>query len=105
MGSIRIYKKNGKKFRISFFRVMPYNWDYYNVNEFNQGSDRGICLEMTAIIALKVGLEKLMGFPESEGMMSLKKRKNIISLEGIKRVIQDIENGKLNLNNEEAVEN
>lgn len=100
MGSIRIYLKNGNKFRISFFRVTPYNWSYYNIQKFNEGSDEGISLEMAAIIAWKVGVDKLEGFPENEGVTSTNKRENIISIEGIRRVIRVLERGGIEFEGE-----
>lgn len=103
MGSLLIFLKNGKKFRISFFRVLPYNHKYYKLEEFKQGKDEGISLELAGIIAWKIGINKFYNLPEEEGVTSTGNRENMISVEGIQRVVRRLERGDIEFEGEEKI--
>ena len=94
---IRIIKKDGKHFDISAVYVKPYNPMKFfgqNAKAFDNGNNRWTVGELLGIIAWKIGIDKLVGFPEKEEYNSSGRRLHIFSMDMIEKVVKEIEEGK-----------
>ena len=91
----RIYRKDGKKFVVNCFGVKPYNWMTYRPEQYYQGKDRGINLEMLGIIAWKIGLDKMVKFPEKSKRNMVGGRMFDLSMEGMQGIIEAINRHEL----------
>ncbi len=95
-GYVEFIKKDGKKFHISYHGFAPVSKGFYDAewkilcNE----TDRTICTELFGIIAWKIGIDKFKGFDNEEKKALNGVRKNTLSIEGFRRVIDSIEYGK-----------
>ncbi len=95
IGFIRVIRKDGKKFSIIFRTIAPYSWSGYGfrIEEHEKGSNKGVVSELVGIIAWKVGINKLIGFPEEEKISNLGKRTRILAYPTISQVVSEIKKG------------
>jgi len=93
VGYVEIIKKDGSKLHISIQGTVPSNWRVNDLDFLRDKTDRNFCLELFGVVAWKVGLERFEGFPEEESQLLNGIRKNPLSMEGFRRVIQSIEVG------------
>ena len=94
-GYVNIIKKDGKKFHISYHGFTPDNVTILDEKKilWNE-TDKGLCTELFGIIAWKIGIDKFKGFDNEEKKALNGVRKNTLSIEGFRRVIDSIEYGK-----------